>query len=126
VPKRLEKRAFKTLKNRFASDVGIRIVNENARLHVALGIYMEIVSAACDTAADIFAVILEIHYEHRLAGFAVSDLFQPVGIIVFILTDAEHPVADGIGIIAIRKALAIECGGEGVYHFLCYHLGITL
>ena len=39
---------------------------------------MEIVSAAGDTAADILAVVLEIHNKYRLARFAVTHFFHKI------------------------------------------------
>ena len=77
VPISLEQRASQTLKQSFFSDVGIRKMNENAGLHVALGVDVEIVSAARNTAADIFGVVLEIHNEHGLAALRISDLAKP-------------------------------------------------
>ena len=55
---------------------------------------------------------------------AFPNLFQPVGIVVFIFADAEHIRAGLTGIIAVGKALTVKCGGEGVQHFLRNFAGI--
>ena len=47
-------------------------MNENARLCVALGVDMKIVSSACDTAADIFAVVLEVDCENTFTSTAFA------------------------------------------------------
>ena len=49
------------------SDVCIGIVDEYAGLNVACGVDVEVVSSACDTTAYILGVVLEVHYEYRLA-----------------------------------------------------------
>ena len=46
---------------------------ENARIGIAVGVYVEISSATRDTAADIFAVVLEIHRKHRLCRTYLAD-----------------------------------------------------
>ena len=47
-------------------------MNKNTRLHIACRVYVEVVSSPCNTAAYIFTVTLEVHKEHRLAGFCVA------------------------------------------------------
>ena len=52
-------------------------MDENAGLHVACGVDVEVIPAAGNAAADIFAVVLEVHDEKGLAAFAVSGFSQP-------------------------------------------------
>ena len=73
-----KQRAFERFFERVGANIGVGIVNEHARLNVARGIDVEIVSAAGNTAADIFGVVLEVHDENRFAGFRVADFPKPV------------------------------------------------
>ena len=70
---RHKQRRTQYFKQRFFPDVGIGIVYENARIGIAVGVYVEIPSPTRDTAADIFAVVLEIHRKHRLCRTYLAD-----------------------------------------------------
>ena len=59
------------------TDIGVGIVDKYTGLNITCGVYMEVVSAACNTAAYKFTVILEIYNEHRLSGLGVTHLSQP-------------------------------------------------
>ena len=47
-------------------------MNENARLSVALGVDMKIISSSCDTTADIFAVVLEVDSKNAFTSTAFA------------------------------------------------------
>ena len=54
-------------------DVGIRIVDENAGVHIAIGVDVHIAAAPGNAAAHKLSIVLEVHGEQRLAGTVVAD-----------------------------------------------------
>ena len=48
-------------------------MDEHAWVAVTVGIDVQVAASACDTAADILAVVLEIHCENRLGSADVAD-----------------------------------------------------
>ena len=55
-------------------DVAVRVVDEHTRLCIAGGIDMEIVAAACNTAAYILSIVLEVHGEERNIAFCRAQI----------------------------------------------------
>ena len=71
---RLENRLLEALEQRLLLDVGVGIVDKDAGLHVAARVDVAIHAAAGDAAADVLAVVLEVHGEDRLAAGDAADL----------------------------------------------------
>ena len=86
-----EQRRLQAFQNRLLMDVRIRVVNEDTRLCISIGIDVEIVSSAGNAASDKLAVILEIHRVDHLAALVGTDLTDSV-INVFTLLRARHQV----------------------------------
>ena len=63
---RHEERRLQDFEQCFFANAGIGIVDEYARVGVAVCVDVQVASAAGDTAADKLAVVLEIHGEDRL------------------------------------------------------------
>ena len=59
-------------------DIGTRIMDEYAGLHIPIGIDMTVVSAACDTATHIFTIVLEVKGEDGLATLHGTDFTDAV------------------------------------------------
>ena len=57
----------------FLANIGIGIMDENTGINITVGINMEVTASACNTAAHIFRVILEIHGKQRLRGPVMAD-----------------------------------------------------
>ena len=53
--------ALQAFKQCLFPDIGVRVMDENAGIHISVGIDMEISPSACNAAAHIFRVILKIH-----------------------------------------------------------------
>ena len=66
------------LRDRVVPDVGIRVMNEHTGLRVAVGVDVEIVPPSGDAAADILAVVLEIHRVELDVAVVRTDLTDPV------------------------------------------------
>ena len=69
-----EQRRLKGLQQGLFTDVGVRVMDEGAGLYVAVGVDVEIVAPACDAAAYVLAVVLEVDGEDRLCGAVLPDL----------------------------------------------------
>ena len=67
-------RRMQNLQQLLFFDVGIGIVDEYARLRISVCVDMEVVPATSDTAAHIFAVVLEVKAEQTFAADHISDL----------------------------------------------------
>lgn len=63
-------------------DIGTRIMDEYAGLHISVGVNMAVVSAACDTAAHIFTIVLEVKSEDGLP--ALSTLCFTSAILIYL------------------------------------------
>ena len=59
-------------------DIGTGIMNEYTGFHIPIGIDMTVVSAACDTAAHIFTIVLEVKGEDGLTALHGTDLTDAV------------------------------------------------
>ena len=55
-------------------NIYVGVVNEYARLYIALGIDVEILPSACDTSSNEFTVVLEVHTEDRFRSAELTDL----------------------------------------------------
>ena len=56
-------------------------------------------------------------YQLGLAGFVgITGSLEPLGIFLGVLPDAEHFAVDATGIVAVGKALTVECGHQGIHH----------
>ncbi len=73
-----KQRALQHLEDRVVPDVGIRVMNEHTGLRVAVGVDVEIVPPSGDAAADILAVVLEIHRVELDVAVVRTDLTDPV------------------------------------------------
>lgn len=60
-----KERALQDLKDGFIPDVGVREMDEYAGLRISVGIDVEVISSACNAAAHVLAVILEVHRIER-------------------------------------------------------------
>ena len=63
-------------------DIGTGIMDEYAGLHISVGVDMTVVSAACDTAAHIFTIVLEVKSEDGLP--ALSTLCFTSAILIYL------------------------------------------
>lgn len=63
-----KQRRLESFQQGFFSDIGVRVVDKRTGFHIAIGVNMEIVTASCDAAAYILAVILKINREDGLGG----------------------------------------------------------
>lgn len=70
LPERIQQRDF--------PDIRAGIMDEYARLHIAVGIDMAIVPSACNAAAYKLSIILEVHGIDWLAAFHCPDFPYPV------------------------------------------------
>ena len=70
LPERIQQRDF--------PDIRAGIMDEYARLHIAVGIDMAIVPSACNAAAYKLSIILEVHGIDWLATFHCPDFPYPV------------------------------------------------
>ena len=65
-----EERAAENIEDAAVVDVGVGIVDKDARLCIARRIDMEIVASACDASAHKLAIVLEVHrIERNIALF---------------------------------------------------------
>ena len=69
----LEQRRAHGLQQSLLPDVGIRIVDENAWIHIAVCVDVHIAAAPGDAAAHELRIVLEVHSEQRLAGAVITD-----------------------------------------------------
>ena len=60
------------------ADVGVRVVDEDAGVTVAVGVDVQVAATAGDTSADKLAVVLEVENEHGFSALARSDFTNPV------------------------------------------------
>ena len=125
-----EKRALQDLQNGFIPDVGIREVDEYARLCVAVGVDVEVVPASGNASADIFAVVLEVHGEERNIAFCASYEADPLDHFLSLFHGGHQGrngvVADGhvveveseAGALVSHKAEEVVAG-DGIYILAC-------
>lgn len=69
----LEKGTFQSLQKGVVVDVHVGVMDEHAGLHVALGVDMQVPSAAGNAAAHVLCVVLEVHAEDGLALTVGAD-----------------------------------------------------
>ena len=69
----LEKRALQCFQQRAVMDIGVGVVDEYTRLHIALGIDVQITASACDTSTYELSVVLEVHTEDRFLSAHLTD-----------------------------------------------------
>ncbi len=69
-----EQRGAVRLQQSFVFDVAVRVVDERARLDVAVRVDMQVAAAARDAAVHILAVVPEVHGENRLRPAELADL----------------------------------------------------
>ena len=65
-----EERTLENLEYALVMDVRIGVVYEYTWFGITCRIYMEVVSPTCNTTADEFAVVLEVHREELYRAFA--------------------------------------------------------
>ena len=70
-----KQRRLEGLQQTLISDVGIGVVNEGARLDIAVGVDMKIIPSARYAAVDELAVVLKIYGEYRLCLPVLPYLF---------------------------------------------------
>ena len=86
-------------------DVGVGIVDEDARLCIARRIDMEIVSSACDASAHKLAIVLKVHRIERnitLFGAEIPDALDHV----FALSRRGHQLRRSL--VAYRHIVEVE------------------
>ena len=110
-----KERTLECLEKRVSAYICIGIVYKYARLYVACGIYVEIVSACRYAAADIFAVVLEVHNEHRLARFAVTHFTKPA-VHIFPLVGSRDKLL--VGTVTHGHIVEIKCEFRAVFYHL--------
>ena len=59
-------------------DVGVGVVDKDARLHIAGGVDVGILATAGNAAVDVLAIVLEVDAEDGLAAGVAADLAYTV------------------------------------------------
>ena len=85
-------------------DVGVGVVDEDARLHVTLGVDVAEHAAAGDAATHVLAVVLEVHREDGLAAGDATHLTDAVQHVLALL-DGGHEV--GVGALPHRHVVEV-------------------
>ena len=112
----LEDRLLQALEQRLVLDVGVGIVDEDARLHVSPGVDVAKDAPSRYTAADILAVVLEVHGKDRLPTGNATHLADTMEHVLTLL-DRWHEV--GIGALSHRHVVEVPCkaspfGDDGI------------
>ena len=64
---------FQNFQKGVVSDVGIRVVDKDARLRVPVGVDVEIIPSAGDAAVHIFPVVLEVHGKEPFSVLQIAN-----------------------------------------------------
>ena len=91
-----EQRSLQGFQQRRGMDVVVGVMDEGARLDVAVGVDVQVAAAAGDAAVDVLAIVPEVHREDRLGAAIGTDLVEHLGPLVGGGDQSRHGVgADG-------------------------------
>ena len=107
-----EQRALEHLQNGVVMDVGVGEVDEHARLRITVGVDVEVVAASCNTSADEFTVVLEVHGIEADVAVLAADLTDSLDH-VFTLLYGRHKL--GSCIVANRHQMEIEAKARTLF-----------
>jgi hypothetical protein len=89
---RFEQGALQRLQNGGVMDIGVRVVDERARLDIAVGVDVHVAASAGDAAVDVLAVVPEVHRENR---FGIAE-FANLMIHEFALFRRHHQIGGSV------------------------------
>ena len=117
-----EDRALQRFEQRAAADVRVGVVDEHARIDVAVGVDVQVAAAAGDASADILAVVLEVHGEDRLGRADFADAVIHVLALLRVRQELRRGVVADRHIVEIpdearaeaADEVDIRIGGDGI------------